>query len=141
MFHTRKLNNHINSILERALRLVHRDNKATLEEILHKNNSVTVHHKKHQLLATIQSIQSKNQSSSWYHEIKSSIQNPTYKPGSDATRKIRITNHHSHKKQKNSLETWVKRIFLYAYVESKAILEPILLYRASKCKEIKRPCY
>ena len=64
MFHSRKLNNRINGIPERALRLVHRDNKATLEEVLHKNNSVTVHHKKHQLLATIRRIQSKNQSSS-----------------------------------------------------------------------------
>ena len=52
MFHSRKLNNRINSIHERALRLVYRENKATLEEILHKDNSVTVHYKNLQLLAT-----------------------------------------------------------------------------------------
>ena len=40
----------------------------------------------------------------------------------------------SHKKRKDSLET---RAVLHAYVENQAILEPILLYRASKCKQTK----
>ena len=41
------------------------------------------------------------------------------------------TLYHSHKKRKDSLETRAKRPVLRAYVENEAILEPILLYRAS----------
>ena len=37
----------------------------------------------------------------------------------------------------DSLETRAKRAVLRAYVENQAILEPILLYRASKCKQTK----
>ena len=34
----------------------------------------------------------------------------------------------------DSLKTWAKLVVLRIYVENQAILEPILLYRASKCK-------
>lgn len=34
MMHSRKLDNHINKVDKRALRLVYRDNKATFDEIL-----------------------------------------------------------------------------------------------------------
>ena len=44
---------------------------------------------------------------------------------------------HSHKKRKDSLETRVELVVLYVYVENPAILEPILLYRASKYKQTK----
>ena len=44
---------------------------------------------------------------------------------------------HSHKKQKDSLETRTELAVLRTYVENQAILEPILLYRASKCKQTK----
>ena len=44
---------------------------------------------------------------------------------------------HSHKKWKDSLETQAEQVVLYVYVESQAILEAILLYRASKCKQNK----
>ena len=37
----------------------------------------------------------------------------------------------------NSVETWAEPAVLHTYVENPAILEPILLYRASKCKQIK----
>ena len=47
----------------------------------------------------------------------------------------------SHKKRKDSLETQAERAALRAYVENQAILEPILLYRASKYKHTKRPGY
>ena len=40
-------------------------------------------------------------------------------------------------KRKDSLETRVELAVLRTYVENQAILEPILLYRASKCKQIK----
>ena len=44
---------------------------------------------------------------------------------------------HSHKKQKDSLETWVELFVLHSYVEHQDILEPILLYRACKCIQTK----
>ena len=37
----------------------------------------------------------------------------------------------------DSLETRVELAILRTYVENQAILEPILLYRASKCKQTK----
>ena len=43
MFHSRGLNNHINKIHEKALRLVYRDNKSTFSELLDKDNSVPIH--------------------------------------------------------------------------------------------------
>ena len=43
---------------------------------------------------------------------------------------------HSHKKQKDSLETRAELAVLRSYVENQAILEPILFYQASKCKQI-----
>ena len=48
---------------------------------------------------------------------------------------------HSHKKLKDSLEKRVERAVLHAYIENQAIIEPILLYRASKYKQTKRPGY
>ena len=44
---------------------------------------------------------------------------------------------HSHKKRKDSLKTRAGLAILHTYVENQAILEPILLYRASKCKQTK----
>ena len=44
---------------------------------------------------------------------------------------------HSHKIQKDSLETRAELAILRTYGEKKAILELILLYRASKCKQAK----
>ena len=43
----------------------------------------------------------------------------------------------SHKKRKDSLKTRAKLAVLRTYVENEAKLGPILLYRASKCKQIK----
>ena len=51
MFHSRKLNNRINSIHERALRLVYMDNKSTFDDLLKKDESFTVHHRNIQTLA------------------------------------------------------------------------------------------
>ena len=44
---------------------------------------------------------------------------------------------HSHKKRKDSLETQAGVAVLRTYVENQAMLEPILLYRASNCKQTK----
>ena len=50
--HNRSLNNNINRIHKRALRIVYRDNKSTFKELLEKYNSVTVHMKNLQVLVT-----------------------------------------------------------------------------------------
>ena len=52
MFHGRRLNNKINSIPERALRITYQDHKSTFQELLNKDNSVSVHHINLQVLAT-----------------------------------------------------------------------------------------
>ena len=44
---------------------------------------------------------------------------------------------HSHKKQKVSLETQGKLVVLHSCVENQTMLEPILLYQTSKCKQTK----
>ena len=50
MFHSRTLNNRINNIHERALRLTYKDNQSSFKELLEKDHSVTVHHKNLQAL-------------------------------------------------------------------------------------------
>ena len=52
----------------------------------------------------------------------------------------KLTFLHSHKKQKNSLETQAELAVRRTYVENQAILKPILLYRASQCKQTKEKC-
>ena len=52
MFHSRQLNNRINKIQERALRLVYKDNKLTFDDLLKLDNSVTIHQRNLQILAT-----------------------------------------------------------------------------------------
>ena len=44
-FHSRALNNKINSIHERALIITYNDSKSTFEELLNKDNSVSIHHR------------------------------------------------------------------------------------------------
>ena len=51
MFHSRKLNNRINQIPERALRLVYKDYTSTFDELLLKDNSFRIHHRNLQKLA------------------------------------------------------------------------------------------
>ena len=52
MCHSRTLNNKINKLHERALRLVYDDRLSTFEELLNINKSVTIHHRNLQVLAT-----------------------------------------------------------------------------------------
>ena len=52
MNHSRKLNNRINKIHERALRVAYNDNVSTFHELLLKDNSVTVHIRNLQVLVT-----------------------------------------------------------------------------------------
>ena len=51
MFHSRKLNGRINRLHERALRIVYKDDKATFNELLIKDESYTVHERNIQTLA------------------------------------------------------------------------------------------
>ena len=50
---------------------------------------------------------------------------------------VKINSEHSHKKLKDSLEIQAELTVLRTYVKNQAMLEPILLYRASKCKQTK----
>ena len=43
MFHNRKLNNHINRIHERALRIAYQDHSSTFNELLAKDSSFKIH--------------------------------------------------------------------------------------------------
>ena len=52
MFHSRGLNNKINRIHERALRITYKDKSSTFQELLEKDNSVSIHHRNVQKLAT-----------------------------------------------------------------------------------------
>jgi hypothetical protein len=52
MFCSRALNDKINRIQERALRLVYLDYTSSVEELLEKDGSVTIHHRNIRLLAT-----------------------------------------------------------------------------------------
>ena len=52
MFHSRRLNNRINSIHERALRITYQDHISTFQELLNKDNSVSMQHRNLQALAT-----------------------------------------------------------------------------------------
>ena len=51
MFHSRKLNNKINKLHERCLRIVYNNNTSTYEELLETDNSVSVHFRNVQALA------------------------------------------------------------------------------------------
>ena len=50
VFHNRKLNNHINRINERALRIVYQDHYSTFEELLAKDGSFKIHDRNLQIL-------------------------------------------------------------------------------------------
>lgn len=50
MFHSRMINNKINRLHERALRLVYKDSRLTFEELLRKDNSFSIHHRNLQKL-------------------------------------------------------------------------------------------
>ena len=45
MFHDRNVNNKINNLHERALRIVYKDDYSTFEELLIRDNSVSIHHR------------------------------------------------------------------------------------------------
>ena len=50
MLHSRKMNDKINRLHERALRIAYKDYTSSFVSLLEKDRSVTIHHKKLQLL-------------------------------------------------------------------------------------------
>ena len=50
MFHNRKLNNHINPIYERSLRILYQDHNSTFGELLAKDGSFKIHDRNFQKL-------------------------------------------------------------------------------------------
>ena len=52
MFHSRTLNNRINRLHERGLRIVYNDHNLSFDELLRKDNSFSIHHRNLQKLAT-----------------------------------------------------------------------------------------
>ena len=52
MFHRRKLNNRINNIHERALRIVYIDYESAFQQLLKQNKSVSIHQRTLQRPAT-----------------------------------------------------------------------------------------
>ena len=52
MLHNRTLNNRINILRKRALRLTYKENQSSFKELLEKDHSVTIHHKNLQVLVT-----------------------------------------------------------------------------------------
>ena len=50
MFHSRRLNNKINNVHEKTLRIVYSDYKSTFQELLHKDASFSMYHRNIQTL-------------------------------------------------------------------------------------------
>ena len=46
MFHSSKLNNRVDNIHERALRIIFRDYESTFQQLLKRNKSVSIHLRK-----------------------------------------------------------------------------------------------
>ena len=52
MFHSRKVNSRVNKLHERALRIMYQDYASSFTELLEKDNSIIIHNRNIQLLAT-----------------------------------------------------------------------------------------
>ena len=69
MFHSRKMNNKINRLHERALRIAYKDFCSSFATLLEKDRSVTIHEKNLQLLMTEMFKAINNQSPTFMNEI------------------------------------------------------------------------
>ena len=91
MFHSRKINNCVKSLLESALRVVYRDYKAPVFELLSKDKSVTVHQRNLQLLAT-EIFKTKNKLNPKIMEEIFTFKNVDYDLRNNTSLKLKITN-------------------------------------------------
>ena len=87
MFHNRKRNNHINSVHERALRVVYRDSNAIFSELLSRDKSVTIKQINLQLLAT-ESFKTKNELNAKIMEEIFTFKNVDYNLRNNSSLKI-----------------------------------------------------
>ena len=76
MFHDRSVNNKKKGIHERALRNAYKDNCSNFKELLIKANTVSIHHKNLQLLATEIFKTEKNPNPSFMNKIFEEKDNP-----------------------------------------------------------------
>ena len=75
MYHSRILNNKINKLHERALRLAYKNNTSSFDEYLVMDNSHTIHHRNVQKLA-IEMYKVQNDFSPEFYEIYFSSNGP-----------------------------------------------------------------
>ena len=87
MFHNRKRNNHINSVHERALRVIYRDSNAIFSELLSKDKSVIIKQINLQLLAT-EAFKTKNELNSKIMEEIFTFKNVDYNLRNNSSLKI-----------------------------------------------------
>ena len=78
MFHSRTLNNKINRLHERALRLVHNDQNSTFQELLNMDNSFSIHDRNLQKLAIEMYKVKNNLSPGFMNSIFPLSSNPYY---------------------------------------------------------------
>ena len=69
MFHSRILNNRINKLHERALRLVYNDQGSSFEQLLQRDNSFSIHDRNLQISATEMYKVKHNLSPSFMHSV------------------------------------------------------------------------
>ena len=75
MCDSRRINNQINKLHERALRLVYNDKSSSFRERLERDNSVTIHERSIQVLLTV-NIQSKKRGCTRNDDRNFQIQKP-----------------------------------------------------------------
>ena len=76
MFHNRTLNNKINKLHERTLRIVYKDYKSSFDNLLNKDNTFTIHERNLQKLATEMFKIQNNLSPSFLNNIFPPSKNP-----------------------------------------------------------------